>query len=332
MAKNKARVIEVLNILRKYTDEEHTITSTEILKHLNKKGFNAERKAVYNDISVLEDMGYNIELTGINGKKGYFLGTRELEFTEIYLLADAVLSADFVSGRKTKKIIEKLEYFLSDYQVSKLKERIFLDKRIKSDNEELYYTIDKLRKAVDLNKKVSLTYVRHIFLNGEISENKREFVLSPYALAWADDHYYLIGNNEKYDNLMHLRIDRIKGVNILKSKIRPYSEVSAYKNYFDVADYLSKAFNMFGGKKEMVTFICKNEILEQIIDRFGKELIFIPYDDNHFSVTVETFVSEGLISFILQFGNNLIVKYPKSLKNAVIKKNEELKTAYTNIE
>ena len=89
---------------------------------------------------------------------------------------------------------------------------------------------------------------------------------------------------------------------------------------------------MFGGKKEMVTFICKNEILEQIIDRFGKELIFIPYDDNHFSVTVETFVSEGLISFILQFGNNLIVKYPKSLKNSVIKKTEELKTAYTNIE
>ncbi|MBQ0111488.1 MAG: WYL domain-containing protein, partial [Oscillospiraceae bacterium] len=236
MSGGKSRLLYVLEILKKYSDEEHPLSSSEIIVKLDEYDITADRKALYDDVSVLCSFGYDIIHTR-TPKSGYFLAERELEFTELSLLADAVLSADFITAKKTAELTKKLSGFLSENQARTFSGRIFTEKRAKSDNEELYYTVDKLLRAIENKKKVELTYNKRILENGKPKLTSKQHIISPYALSWVDDHYYLIGNNEKYDNLLHLRIDRINKVNILKDDYRHFSQVCAYKDYFDVADY-----------------------------------------------------------------------------------------------
>ncbi len=313
----KLRLLYVLDILKKYSDEEHPVSSSDIIEKLDAYGIKSDRKALYDDISVLSSYGYDIIYTR-TPKNGYFLGERELEFTELSLLADAVVSADFITAKKTADLTKKLSGFLSEHQRKTFSGRIFTEKRAKSDNEELYYTVDKLLRAIDERKMVALTYNKRTFENGKAKLVAKQHIISPYALCWVDDHYYLIGNNARYDNLLHLRIDRINKVEILKENYRPFSQVSPYTDYFDVADYTSKVFNMYGGEQSKAELICDNNLLEQVIDRFGDTPTILPYDENRFLLVVDTMISNGLIAWIMQFSGGITVKAPQNLKDDVV--------------
>ena len=145
---------------------------------------------------------------------------------------------------------------------------------------------------------------------------------------WSNDHYYLIANNEKYDNLMNLRIDRIKKVEVLDLNRRHISEVSEYKNSFDTADYVSKTFNMFSGKPEMTQLKCKTEILEEMLDRFGEKISIKKGEEGWFYVHDELFVNDGLASWIMQFGDKIEVIYPEALKNMIKAKADAILRMY----
>ena len=152
------------------------------------------------------------------------MASREFELPEIYLLTDAVQSADFITPKKTRELVAKLEAMMSKEQARTRENSIYIEYKNKCDNEEIYLSINTLRQAIDVGKKVTLKYrTRQIDDNRKISVNEREFKLSPYALIWMEDHYYLVCNNVKYENLMHLRIDRIKKVTILDTKARSFT-------------------------------------------------------------------------------------------------------------
>ncbi len=323
----KARLLKILEILKTYSDENHPLSSSEIIDMLYSDGITVNRKAIYDDIFVLTQAGFDIINTR-SPKAGYFLAERDFELPEIYLLIDAVLSAGFISNKKTKEIIVKLKKYLSVYDAKKLDKHTFIDKRNKSDNEEIYYTIFNIQNAIELNKKIKFNYIRHSFSFGEIKEEYKTFKISPYALSWVEDKYYLIGNNEKYNNLIHLRIDRIRSCKITNEKSRHFSEVSAYKNYFDVADYMNKVFNMFGGKKASVELLCKNSFIEQAIDRFGREINVKKHDDEHFKFIAETMISAGLTNWLLQFSDEVEVLTPPYLREEVRVKSERAVQKY----
>lgn len=309
----KVKLLYIVDILKKYTDEDHPITATEICEKLASNGVTAERKAIYDDIAQLTDYGFDIIKTR-TPKSGFFLASREFEIPEISLLIDAVKTAKFISAKKTRVLVSKLEKMLSVYQVKKGDKSVFIDYSEKSHNEEIFYSIDTISRAIESQKKISLKYgVRELNENREIVTNYKTRVISPYALTWQEDRYYLIGNYDKYDNLIHLRLDRMRSVEVLDEPLRHFSKLSSYTDTFDVADYTKKLFGMFGGDFEEIELRCSKDILEKVADRFSENLFIRNVTDEHFSITVKAAVSEGLVTWIMNYGDKIKVLKPSNL-------------------
>ena len=326
---SKLKILYIVDILRKFSDEENPINAREICEKLNDFGIKAERKAIYDDIENLMLYGYDIIKTR-TPRAGYFLASREFELPEIYLLTDAVQSADFITPKKTRELVSKLEAMMSKEQARARENSIYIEYKNKCDNEEIYFSIDTLRQAIEAGKKVTLKYrTRQIDDSRKITINEREFKLSPYALIWMEDHYYLVCNNEKYDNLMHLRLDRMKSVSCLSENFRHFSEVCDYKDRFDTADYALKTFNMFGGELCEIELSCSSKILEQVIDRFGDKIHIIGAGDGRFSFRIKGLISEGLVGWIMEFGGDIEVISPQSLRDMIANKIKILEKMYS---
>ncbi len=327
--KSKLKLLYIVDILRKKTDENHYLAATEICDELSQLDIPAERKSIYNDIDILREYGFDIIHTGSKNRGGYFLGAREFELAELRLLSDAVQAANFISQKKTNQLVQKIESFASEKQAKILHSQVYVDNRPKCKNEEIYYTISLLDEAISAKVKVNFTYTRRrITEEFKTAKEEKSFTVSPYALIWSDDHYYLVCNNEKYDNLMHLRIDKIKHLEKTSLPARHFSEVSDYKNYFDSADYASKLFNMYSGEPKPVEFICNNDTLEPMLDRFGENVKIQKYDDDHFVLRTNVASSEGLVAWIVQFGGRVKVKSPNDLIYSVKQKAAEILEIY----
>ena len=323
----KLKLLYIIDLLKEYTDEAHPMTADEIVNALAVRGIVCERKSIYRDIGVLTDYGYDI-VCSRSEPKGFFLAYRDFEVPEIGLLTDAVSAADFISAKKTAQLIEKLQKLISVPAAKINNRRIFIDRRIKSGNEQTYLIIDELQRSLFEGRKIVIEYVRRVFEDDAVKKSVKNFRVSPYALTWADDHYYLICNNEKYDNLMHLRVDRIVKVTVTDEPSRSFTEVSGYKTAFDVADYTARAFNMFGGERQTITLRCRNSALEQIIDRFGSNISPRADGDSHFIISTEALVSEGLISWLLSCSDSAELLLPAVLREKLSSRAKELAVIY----
>lgn len=329
MQTSKLKTLFIYKFLETYSDENNPISTTELINMLSNKGLKCERKSIYADIDALKEMGCDI-ISVTSPKRGFVMATRKFELPEVRLLIDAVTSAGFITPNKTKALVEKLESLVSYYQAKNLTSQVYCESENKCDNEEIYYVIDSLDDAINKNKKVKFTYKRrNIDKLNQKSFTSKTFLVSPYALIWKEDHYYLICNNSKYDNLMNLRLDRMSKIEILDEDCRDVSEVSEYKNGFNSADYSSKMFNMFSGDNSEVTLVCDLELREEIMDRFGSKVPLIAVDINHFETKINAAISDGLVSWIMQYGNKIKVKTPDYLIDMVKNKAQSILEQYS---
>lgn len=292
------------------SDEDNPLSTTDLINLLAEKGITCERKSIYADIKALNEIGCKI-INTTSPKKGYYMGSRKFQVPEVRLLIDAVNSAGFITPIKTKSLTEKLESLVSSHQADDLTSQVYCENKNKCDNEEIYYLIDNLYDAISKRKMVRFTYRRrNIDKEAKKSYTNKIFTVSPYALIWKDGHYYLVCNKSKYDNLMNLRVDRIRKLDILEDPIRHFSEVSEYKYNFDTADYASKMFNMFSGKTEEITLICHLDLREEMMDRFGPQIPLKAVDENHFETKIQAAVSDGFVSWVMQYGDRMKVVSP----------------------
>jgi len=313
----KLKLLYTLDILKKYSDEEHPLNANEIAEKLSLYGIEAERKSIYDDIATLGDYGFDIAKAPSN-KGGWFLGERDFEVPEIYLLCDAVKTAKFISAKKTRELISKLNGMLSINDAKKRENSVFFDAQIKCTNEELYYTIDRLSSAIENKKQVKLLYTsRELSDNRQIIKNAKERIINPYALTWQDDHYYLVCNYPRYDNLLHLRVDRINSVEILPHSVRPFSEVSHYRDFFDIADYTKRLFGMYTGELQEVEFCCNKRIIEPVLDRFDENIFIKNVTEDSFSFTAKITLSDALVTWIINYGDDIKIKKPEILKDMI---------------
>lgn len=325
----KLKLLYIKQYLEKYSDEDNLVKADELIEMLADKGINCERKSIYADINALKSYGVDISTE----KRGYRVLARDFELPELRLLMDAVQAANFISAKKSKELISKIGTLCSKNQAATLEKQVYIENRNKCTNEEIYYNIDLVNKAIVQKKKISFTYIKR-----KINENKKEIVrqekqltVSPYALIWSNDHYYLVSNNSKYDNLMHTRIDRMKKVRLVDEPSRDFSEVSPYKRFFDSADYSGKLFNMFSGDNQKLRLRCSDGILEEMVDRFGDDCdITKAHIDMEESFILETscVCSEGLVSWLMQFGDKVEVLSPESLKRDITEKAEAILKVY----
>lgn len=323
----RLKILYILDFLKRESDEEHPVTAKDICEFLDSQGISAERKSVYADISALIDYGADIVRSA--SPRGWFLASREFEEPEIYLLADAVRTAGFISAAKTRELVKKLDSFVSRYQAQKRESRVYFSSCAKSVNEEIFYSIDKISRAIADKRKIRFEYVNRVLSpDRSIEKQKKEMLISPYALTWQDDHYYVIGNYEKYDNLLHLRLDRMYKVEITDIPQRHYSEVSEYTDRFDTPDYTSKLFGMHGGEMCEIELCCSKKITEQVADRFGEDILIKKVTDDEFCFTVCAALSDALVSWVISFGDRVKVLSPERLRDMTVQRTEQVLKLY----
>ena len=312
MANNEKNSIQRLKILYLYkimleqTDENHHITMSEIISQLALYGISAARKALYEDIEALRTFGLDIKQLKGN-TSGYFVASREFELPELKLLADAVTSSRFLTEKKSNELLKKIEGLASKYEAKQIQRQVFVTNRVKAMNERIYINVDTIQRAISEGKKISFKYFDYGL------DKKKKYrdglrVCSPYALSWDDERYYLIAYYEKYQKITNFRIDRMEAVNVLEELSEPKPDG------FNVAEYMNSSFSMFSGESEEVKLRFDNTLINTVIDRFGKDILVIPDDDDHFTVRVTVKAEPPFFAWLFQFGKKAEIVEPIELQ------------------
>ena len=295
----KLKIVYLIKILTEKTDEQHSITMNEIISELKAYGVNAERKSLYNDIENLRQYGLDIVGEQHDRTYYYYLVSRQFELAELKLLVDSVQSAKFITERKTNQLIKKIEGLASKYQASQLQHQVYVSQRVKTTNEKIYYNVDKIHTAIDRNSMISFQYFQwNVKKEMELRHGGAWYHISPWGLSWDDENYYMIGYDTEAQLIKHYRVDKML-------HIRMSDESREGKEHFkklDMADYAKKSFGMFRGKETSVKMLVNNSLAGVIIDRFGKDVMMIPEDEDHFRVNVDVHVSKQFLGWVFSLG------------------------------
>ena len=307
----KPRILCLLKLMERYTDEEHQLTTSELSELLEKEyGIAVHRITFKRDIESLQAMGYDIVETRSSQNK-YFLGSRDFELPELKLLIDAVESSKFITASKSKTLIDKINNLTSVYQKDKLKRNNYVVKNVKPNNEQIYYIVDAINDAINQRKQISFQYYEYTGLKKKVLKNKGEiYKLSPYHLVWNGDYYYVLGYSEKREKVISFRVDRIANTPEILDK-----ECHLKPKDFDLTEYTKSVFFMFGCKKTRVELRCDNSLMKTIIDRFGEDVTTLAYDMESFKVIVDVEVSPTFYGWLFGFDGKVEILNPKNIKN-----------------
>ena len=298
-----------MKMLLEKTDEENTMTINDMIAELERYGITAERKSIYDDIEALRHYGIDIA-TRKTKTTDYFVANRPFELPELKLLVDAVQCSKFITYKKSNELIKKIESLASSHQAALLHRQVYVANRVKAINENIYYNVDRLHVAIAENKQVSFKYFDYdIKKEKKYRKNGDLYFVSPYALSWDDENYYLITFSEKYNDFTHYRVDRMTNIEIVDQPrvMLPDNE------HFNIADYSKKVFNMFGGEEETVKLKFDNSLVNAVIDRFGKDVMLDKVDENSFSVRINVAISSTFFAWLTQFGNKVKILSPESV-------------------
>jgi len=307
----KLKLIYLKEIFEEHTDKNTFISMEQILFLLEKKGVLAERKSIYEDIHVLQDMGMDIELIR---NKGYHLASRTFELAELKLLVDAVQASKFITEKKSANLIKKLEGLTSKNNAKELQHSVIMRERIKTMNESVYINVDIIQSAMAKNKKILFKYFEwDINKARHFKKNGGNYTVSPWALTWDDENYYLLAFDSDSDIIKHFRVDKMADI-VLSNDMREGNDATSR---FDTANYSRKMFGMFGGETKNVKLRCHNSLIGVFIDRFGRNIIISP-DGDFFEVIIEVAISPVFLSWLMQFGKKIEVIAPEDVKGELI--------------
>lgn len=284
------------------------MTMPQLITELGRYGITAERKSLYNDIELLINAGVDI-VSEKRDKYVYYMGSRDFQLAELKLLVDCVQASKFVTAKKSAQLIGKLEGLASKHQATELQRQVYISERVKTFNEKIYYNIDFLYKAINSNKKISYKYYRYNTVNNkEFRNDGNEYVVSPYAMIYSDDNYYLIANYPKYQGVTHFRVDKMTDIKILDDTRDDINHITNDK--FSLADYTKKVFNMYKGKTETVSFLCDESIIGVVIDKFGDNIHLRRENEKEYAVTIKADVSPTFYSWVFMLGNKIKIVSP----------------------
>jgi len=314
----KLKLLYLRDILLTSTDEAHPLTGNQLIEKLAEYGISAERKTIYDDIEALRLYGLDV-VTEKSKANSYYIGSREFELPELKLLADAVQSSKFITQRKSLSLIKKLENLASSHEAGKLHRQVFIQSRVKSMNESIYYSVDSIHEAISEGKKISFKYFDYTVQKEQAFRRGGEaYVVSPVALTWNDENYYLITYSDEIQELKHFRVDRMSHVSKLEEPR------SAGAGGFNLAGYSKKVFGMYAGEEVTVKLRVHNKLVGAVIDHFGKDVTMVADGGEHFSVMVEVALSPVFFGWLFQFGELCEVISPQRLKDELKRRAQEL--------
>ena len=306
----KLKMLYLVQLFSRETDDTHKLTMPEIISKLAADGVNADRKTLYQDFEELRRFGFDI----ISEKDGrnfyYYLGSRDFELPELKLLVDSVQSSKFITDKKSGQLIKKLESLVSRYEGSQLHRQVIIAGRVKTMNESIYYNVDKIHAAIGADRQIRFKYFDwNLKKEMEPRYGGKWYQLSPWALMWDDEKYYLVAYDSKHETIIHYRVDKMTQIGILDEKREGHEAFSK----FNIAHYTNTLFGMYAGDETKVTIEAENRLVSVFIDRFGKDIIIAPVDEGHFRTTVTVAVSNQFFGWIMAIDGDVKIVAPDSV-------------------
>ena len=304
----KLKLYYLLKFLQRKTDEEHAVTMPEILEELQAHDISAERKSIYADLRDLEKMGYEVVGEKVGSSYEYRLLTRDFELAELKLLVDLIQTSRFVTAKKSNELIKKLETLCSDYDAKTLQRQVYVQDRVKSDNESIYYSVDAIQSAIANDCMIQFHYFQwNVKKEKQLRQNGEYYEVSPWMLSFNDGNYYLIAFDGKNKKIKHYRVDKMLNI-IMLNKGREGKELFEQEN---IATYSNKSFGMFGGEVEKVKILFPNDLAGVFIDRFGKDIMIVPKGKDYSTVSVSVAVSRQFFGWIIGLGKEVKILAPQ---------------------
>ena len=292
----KLKIIYIMKILMQETDENHAITLQEIVEKLKIYGVTAERKSLYSDIENLRIFGLDIEGYQMDRTFYYQVVNRDFQLPELKLLVDAVQASKFITEKESKELIKQLEAYVSKYEAVQMHRQVYVKGRVKSRNEKNYYSVDDVYTAIDNDKQISFQYFHYDVNKKEVlAHDGKIYKVSPWAMCWDDEKYYMVAYDEPAGKIKHYRVDKMLKTKVLEDK-RVGKDVFKKE---DMSRYTHRLFGMFDGEVKRVELLCDNSMANVIFDRFGLDTKIEKVDADHFIAKVEVAVSNIFLGWIM---------------------------------
>lgn len=330
-SKQKQKLLYILKLLYEKSDQDHGVTVSQMIDYLAENEIKAERKSIYDDIKTLKDFGVDIISTKSKTVR-YFIAGRSFELYELKLLVDAVQSSKFITHKKTNELIAKLEGLSSEHDAKKLDRQVFVANRIKAMNEKTHFNIDNVHEAINLSRKISFYYYQWEVtsdLSQKIIKKRRNngerYVVSPWALCWDDENYYLIAYDSKSEKIKHYRIDKMDSVEILHNEKRDGRKMFSK---FDTAVYSKQLFGMYGGNLVDIKVRFDKSLIGVVVDKFSKNIFISVNDDGTFDMTTKVMLSPNFYGFIFGLKDKAEILSPKIAREEFIQYIEDVKNKY----
>lgn len=323
----KLKLSYLTRIMLEKTDDEHGLTMQQIMDELEKYDITAERKSIYADFADMTDkLGIEIIKDKVGRETYYHVAGRDFEVAEVKLLIDAIQSSKFITEKKSNELIKKVKGLVSKYQAAQLQRQVFVHGRIKTMNESIYYNVDTLHAAIAQNCRIKFQYCGW-YPNKQLVplQDGKFFEVSPWALSWDDEYYYLVAFDHYEEKIKHYRVDKMMKISLLDEK-RGGKEI--FEGY-DMASYSTMNFGMFHGDVKRVRISFPNYMVGVFIDRFGKDITIRPSEgENRSEIAVNVAVSKQFFGWIASLGRWVKITGPDEVVDEMREFVRKLAKAY----
>lgn len=310
MAESSKKSLAVLKYLWKNTDTNRQATTTDIIEGVKEYGVSLDRHSLPEICEELKSIGLNV-ICRKSSPNRYYIGSRQLDLPEIKLLIDAVDTAGFISSSQSKELINKIIDLSAPSSKKELKRHVYTDGRPKSECDELFRNVDMIHNALKDNMMISFQYYEYNSQKKRIHKHGKDYFykVSPYALVWNDDYYYVLGYCEQHNNISKFRVDRIDNIRItdIYSKRKP-------KDFNPVA-YLKSLFSMYDGELQKIRLKCDADMMKVVIDRFGKNVTTQDAEWGKFYADVDVSVSRTFFGWLFGFAGKIEIIYPENVRH-----------------
>lgn len=302
-ANQKRKLLVLHDFLLRQTDEEHPAAVADMIAELERWGITAERKSIYADMEELREMGLDVQYQK-NKPFGWFVGQRDFEQAELKLLVDAVQSSRFLTARKSDSLIRKLEGLTCVHQARQLQRQVYVDRRIKTMNESIFYNVDKLHAAIAADRDISFHYFEYNAKKEKVLRREgRRYHASPCGLIWDNENYYLAAWDENSGEVRHYRVDKMTDITVTGMARRVPRD-------WDPEGYTRRHFGMYSGRQGQVRLRCAEALAGVVLDRFGRDVIMAPDGEGYFTVTLDVVVSPPFWGWLFGLGDTVEVLSP----------------------
>lgn len=329
MSDKRLLCLYIIKILQKYTDDNHSLTYSEINNKLQLEyGLTADVKTIASYIIALQNFGVDVMKKGNNGCA---LISRNIDKSELSFWVDAIFSSKSISAKQANNLIESLMVDCSIYEKKRYDYIYKIEDVNRYNNKEFFYTIDTISRAIEQNKKISFCY-NEILSNKLLKGTQRDktFIINPYFMINNNGKYYLVCNYDKYDNLSNYKIESISKVKIIDDEIKPLSKLKNSED-FNIASYINEHIYMFAGNTTQITIMLDNpKAINYVIEWYGNNARIKENDEGVFA-TLNT-NEQAFLYWALQYGQNIKIVKPQEIKAKYISMLKEIIDKYPKYE